>query len=81
MRSSKIGQLEKARRYAGERDRFHIESLHCSVRGDNSAHHVSLAHGTLQCDCGYFASQHNCSHTLALLQLLDELLPDEARGK
>lgn len=79
MRSSQIGQVAKAHRYAEERGRVRIEVFRCRVRGDNDAHEVRLAEGDLHCDCHYFRAHRICSHAMALQQLFGELLPEAPR--
>jgi len=48
-----IGKIEKAKRYAQERNRFHFKSMQVVVDGDNNAHTVTYDHGVWQCDCTF----------------------------
>ncbi len=42
-----IGKIEKAKRYAEQRDRIHIESLKVTLEGENNPHTVNLLDGYL----------------------------------
>ncbi len=71
-----IGKIEKAKRYAQERERFHFESLTVRIDGENNAHVVTLKDGKLFCDCSFYHSHGTCSHTMALEQILEGMLPE-----
>jgi len=75
MDSGMIGKIQKAKRYAQERERFHIESLVISVDGTNNAHRVTLEDGTLKCTCDFYQSRGFCSHTMALEEILKDMDP------
>lgn len=75
MDSGMIGKIQKAKRYAQERERFHIESLAVSVDGTNNAHRVTLEDGKLKCTCDFFQTREFCSHTMALEEILKEMEP------
>jgi len=66
-----IGKIEKARRYAEQRDRIRINQLSITFEGENNAHTVQLVDGVWQCDCAFFQSRARCSHTMALEKILD----------
>ena len=76
MNSSLIGKIEKAHRYAQERDRFSFSELRVVVRGDNDAHEVSLSNGRWHCPCDFFAGWATCSHTMAVEHLLEGMVPE-----
>jgi hypothetical protein len=79
LNSSLIGKIEKARRYAEERDRrIRFDSFTVSVAGENEAHQVSLESGRLTCACDFFSGWGVCSHTMALERVLGPMLPHEA---
>jgi hypothetical protein len=79
LNSSLIGKIEKARRYAEERDRrVRFSSFVVSVHGENDAHEVRLERGRLTCGCDFFAGWGVCSHTMALERILGPMLPREA---
>jgi hypothetical protein len=71
-----IGKIEKAKRYAEERDRIRIEALTCTFTGENNPHTVTLNNGEWQCDCDFFQSRWRCSHTMALEILMEGMLPE-----
>ena len=79
MHSSVIGKIEKAHRYARERDRISVETLSLSFRGDNSTHRVALGPDGWHCDCHSFETWDTCAHILALQDILGVMLPEEAR--
>lgn len=70
-----IGKIEKAKRYAQERDRFRFHKFDVTFSGDNNSHHVTYDNGVFHCDCEFFVLRNRCSHTMALEQLLDKMLP------
>ena len=71
-----IGKIEKAKRYAEERDRIHINALNVTFDGENNPHIVHFNEGTWQCDCDFFQSRARCSHTMALEIILEGMLPE-----
>jgi hypothetical protein len=73
-----IGKIEKAKRYAEQRDRWHIETLRITFEGDNNPHTVSLSDGVWHCDCDFFQSRGRCSHSMALESILEGMLPETA---
>lgn len=75
MDSGLIGKVEKAHRYAEERDRFTFDALKVHVRGDNDAHDVTLQDGQWNCGCEYFSHHRVCAHSMALERLLDGMVP------
>lgn len=70
-----IGKIEKAKRYAEERNRIHVQSLAATFEGENNPHRVSYQDGTWVCDCDFFLSRGVCSHSMALERILDGMLP------
>lgn len=64
-------KIEKAKRYAEERDRITIESLSVTFDGTNNPHEVQFQDGTWQCDCDFFMTRGRCSHTMALEIILE----------
>ncbi len=71
-----IGKIEKAKRYAQELDRIHIEALTVTFNGENNPHTVHLQDSEWQCDCDFFQSRFRCSHTMALEMILEGMLPE-----
>ena len=78
MRSSLIGKIEKAKRYAQEPGRVTLTSLTADFHGENANHEMSYADGKWQCSCDFFSQWGTCSHVMALHQILTGELPQEA---
>ncbi len=70
-----IGKIEKAKRYAEERERIHFEAFRATFDGDNNPHTVEFSQGGWKCDCDFFVTRGVCSHTMALERILDRMLP------
>jgi hypothetical protein len=79
MQSSLIGKIEKAKRYAQEKDRVTFSELSVNFRGEHDTYQTSLKSGKWHCTCSFFASWGICSHTMALEKILDNMLPKEAK--
>jgi len=77
MHSSLIGKIEKAKRYAQERDRVRFVDFTVDFRGEHDVYTVSLKNGKLQCSCHFYSGWGLCSHTMALEKILAEMLPKE----
>lgn len=75
MHSGMIGKIEKAHRYAEERDRFQFDAMELRVRGDNAEHTVTLANGAWSCGCAFFGGNGACAHTMAAERLLAGMVP------
>ncbi|HMD88125.1 MAG TPA: SWIM zinc finger family protein [Anaerolineaceae bacterium] len=69
-----IGKIEKAKRYAQERTRFHFNSFTVTMDGENNPHTVSYNNNEWHCDCDFFHSRGRCSHTMALEFILEGML-------
>jgi len=78
MQSSLIGKIEKAKRYAQEKDRVTFSALSVKFRGENDEYSVSYGDGKWRCTCRFFSQWGLCSHTMAMEQILREMLPEEA---
>lgn len=79
MNSSLIGKIEKARRYATERTRMHVNDLNVSFHGENGEHTVTLTDGHWHCSCDFFAIGYGaCAHTMALERVMEGMLPASA---
>jgi len=70
-----IGKIEKAKRYAEERERIHFEAFRATFDGENNPHTVEFSQGSWKCDCDFFLTRGVCSHTMALERILDRMLP------
>lgn len=71
-----IGKIDKAKRYAEQRDRIRIESLIVTFDGTNNPHSIQFRDGSWQCDCDFFQTRGRCSHTLALEIILEGMIPE-----
>ena len=78
MNSGLIGKVDKAKRYAQERTRIHVSSLHVDFDGENDSHEVSLDDGRWRCSCDFFEGWGACAHTMALERVLDGMIPTSA---
>jgi hypothetical protein len=81
MDNAMIGKIEKAKRYASERERFSFESFKVTVKGENSNHLVQYEHGKFDCDCSFFQSRNYCSHSMAMERLLDQMIVSPAAAE
>jgi hypothetical protein len=73
-----IGKIEKAKRYAHERERIQMMEFKASFDGENNPHSVVFDNGEWKCDCDFFRSRGVCSHTMALERILSGMLPSAA---
>ena len=71
-----IGKIEKAKRYAEERDRFCFERFRVTLKGEHSQHEVEFDNGSWKCDCNFFLTRGVCSHTMAMERILEGMLPE-----
>jgi hypothetical protein len=71
-----IGKIDKAKRYAEERDRIRVDQLTVTFEGKNNPHTVVFMNGAWQCDCSFFQTRGRCSHTIALEIILEDMLPE-----
>ena len=78
MNSSVIGKIEKAKRYAQERERIRFSSLSVRFHGENGDHNVELSGEKWHCTCDFFAGYGACAHTMALERVLEGMLPARA---
>jgi len=69
-----IGKIEKAKRYAQERNRIRFESFTVTFDGANNPHTVQFNNNEWKCDCDFFHSRGRCSHTMALEMVLEGML-------
>lgn len=78
MQSSLIGKIEKAKRYAQEKERVTFSELSVNFRGENDNYVIDYKDGKWHCSCHFFSSWGLCSHTMALERILSDMLPEEA---
>lgn len=69
-----VNKIQKAKRYAEERNRIHIETLTVTFDGANNPHTVQFQNGAWQCDCDFFQTRGSCSHTMALEIVLEGMI-------
>lgn len=74
MNSSIIGKVDKAKKYAGERERVCINNFQATFHGNHNTYDVSFESGNWQCQCLFFSTRGVCSHTMALQRILDDVL-------
>jgi len=79
--SSVIGKIEKAKRYAQERNRMRFTSLSVNFHGENGDHQVGLEAEKWRCTCDFFAGYGVCAHTMALERVLEGMLPATASSQ
>lgn len=72
-----IGKIDKAKRYASQKERIHFEELKVTFDGENNPHTVTLSDGNWSCDCDFFQTRGRCSHTMALEMILEDMLPEK----
>mgnify|MGYP001826237822 CR=1 FL=1 len=75
-----IGKIEKAKRYAEQRDRIRLDSFTVTFEGENNPHTVRFQDGEWQCDCDFFQTRGRCSHTMSLEMILEDLIPQPVAG-
>ena len=75
-----IGKIEKAKRYAEERDRIQISTLQANFDGTNNPHTVRFEENRWTCDCDFFCRRGVCSHTMAMERILEGMLPENVEA-
>ncbi len=75
MNSSIIGKIQKAKRYAQERDRITITDFSAQFRGEHDNYVLTYKEGHWHCTCHFFGGWGICSHTMALERILADMLP------
>jgi len=80
MDSGMISKIQKAKRYAQERERINFIEFEVAFRGDHNSYTVSYDNGQWNCGCRFFAKRGVCSHTMTLERVLGVMLtPKEVR--
>ena len=75
-----IGKIEKAKRYAEQRDRIRLDSFTVTFEGENNPHTVHFQDGEWQCDCDFFLTRGRCSHTMSLEMIFEDMIPQPVAG-
>ena len=78
MHSSLIGKIQKAKRYAEERDRISFTGFQLSFRGDHDTYTVTYEKGRWSCGCHFFSTWGTCSHVMAMERILGVMIPAPA---
>ncbi|RME06015.1 MAG: hypothetical protein D6803_07635 [Anaerolineae bacterium] len=68
-----IGKIQKAKKYAQERERIQVDTLKVTFDGANNPHVVEFADGAWKCDCDFFQTRGRCSHTMALEEIMGDV--------
>ena len=79
MNSSIIGKIDKAKKYAEERERVSIDSFHATFTGNHNTYQVKFESGQWHCVCLFFTTRGVCSHTMALQRILDDVLAHQEK--
>jgi hypothetical protein len=69
-----IGKIDKARRYAQERERVKFENFKAVLDGKHNSHVIEYSNGAWNCDCDFFVTRGVCSHSMALERILAGML-------
>lgn len=69
-----VSDIEKSTQYTNEPKRIHFTDFDVTFDGDNDAHQTHYHEGKWDCNCDFFHSRHVCSHTMAMEQILGELI-------
>lgn len=69
-----VSDVEKAARYADEKDRIQFQSFKVTFHGNNSDHIVIYDQGRWDCDSVSFKLRGVCSHTMAMERLLRDMI-------
>ncbi len=80
MDSSFIGKIDKAKKYAEERERVSINSFHATFEGNHNTYKVQFEAGQWHCVCLFFTTRGVCSHTMALQRILDDVLAQQEKA-
>lgn len=75
MESGMISKIQKAKRYAQEKDRITFEQFRVRFRGEHDTYTLTFSEGKWTCQCNFFQSHGVCSHTMALERILGVMLP------
>ncbi len=74
--SGMVSKIQKAIRYADEKDRVRFTRFDVVFQGDHATYSVSYDGGQWQCGCRFFSQRGVCSHTMAMERILTGMLPE-----
>lgn len=80
MDSSIIGKIDKARKYAEEKDRATIKSMKAAFQGNHNTYEVEFDAGEWSCQCHFFSTRGVCSHIMAMQRMLEDMLAGQAEA-
>lgn len=69
-----VSDVEKAHRYAGERDRIKFTTFDATFHGNNSDHRLTYDNGQWHCDSVSFKLRGVSSHTIAMERILKGMI-------
>jgi hypothetical protein len=69
-----VSDVEKAARYADEKDRIQVLAFNATFHGNNNDHTVTYDNGLWDCDSVSFKLRGVCSHTIAMERLLKGMI-------
>lgn len=75
MKSSLISKIEKAKRYAEEKERVKFSDFKVDFQGEHDGYVVSYEQNKWNCSCLFFSLNGTCSHTMAMQRILSGMLP------
>lgn len=73
-----VSDVQKAHRYAAEKDRVRVLAFDVSFKGDNDDHIVHFEDSAFHCSCDFFRSRAVCVHTMTLEKLLKGMIVVQA---
>ncbi|MBO55645.1 MAG: hypothetical protein CL886_08310 [Dehalococcoidia bacterium] len=74
MTSYAIGRVQKALQYSSEPSRVNIKTFSATFQGNHGTHEVMYNQDHWSCNCQSYPYQNICSHTMALQNILDQIL-------
>lgn len=67
-----IGKIERARKYAVERERFKIDGAKAELRSEHGTRKMILKRRKWECDCDFFGENGICSHVIAVEEVASQ---------
>ncbi len=80
MDSGMVSKIDKARRYAREKDRARFLAFRVAFHGDHDDYLVQYEEGKWSCQCHFFSQRGVCSHTMAMERILVGMLPADEQA-
>ncbi len=76
--SRMIGKVEKAKRYASEKERIKFTAFVATVQGDNNAYVVKYQDGKFESENAFFKKHGYSAHTMTMERILEGMIPSPA---